>query len=316
MVKRIAFSLLAVTILLVCATTLVAQGSPETHPPSEADKNAKGFRLYQRFDGSNSSQAFLLELTSTMGYNLNKHFGVDLGLPIYFVHPPSTTPSTGGKTTSTSTSGTALSNAFVDMRLSFDTPLVNYASTLTGYAPTGNTQRGLSSGRVTFTWDNRFEHEFFDRVTPFIDVAPGNALPDTRYLHRPYSTLGKVVHFESGSAFTIWESLALNGSLYADVPWGEQRIFSRVIPPLATRTSSAISRTIFQTLAQAKGDSSLTRDNGYTIGLSANPTSVIDMDVGYTRSVLFRLDTFSFGIGFDLSGIFRKMRAPIKTVTP
>ncbi len=52
----------------------------------------------------------------------------------------------------------------------------------------------------------------------------------------------------------------------------------------------------------------LTRDNGYTVLLTAGALGIVDFDLGYTRSVPFRLDTVSFGIGFDFSPFFKKGR--------
>jgi hypothetical protein len=90
----------------------------------------KGFTSYVRFQGSSNSLGQIMDLDTSVGYNFSKHFGVDGGVPIYFVRG---TNSTGGKY---STSG--LGNLYADLRLTYKNPLVNYFTTLTGYAPTGH----------------------------------------------------------------------------------------------------------------------------------------------------------------------------------
>jgi hypothetical protein len=93
----------------------------------------------------------VLKLDTTIGYDLSEHFGVDAGIPVYFVRASSTTSSIGV------TSHTGMGNVYVDLKFVFTNPLVNYASTVTGTAPTGDTASGLSTGRATFDWNNHFD---------------------------------------------------------------------------------------------------------------------------------------------------------------
>ncbi len=60
-------------------------------------------------------------------------------------------------------------------------------------------------------------------------------------------------------------------------------------------------RTAFQTQSETIGVSDLTRDNGYSAWLNISPVRYLFLQAGYTRSIVYRLDTFSFGIGFNFN---------------
>src|SRR5690348_9502586 len=111
MVKRIALTFFSA--VLISAGTLQGQAGAGGGSPDGVKGQVKGFTFYQEFGGSSSSDGKVLELVTTIGYNFGEHFGVDLGMPIYFIHPPSTP---GAPTSSPGTS-TVLSNLFVDLRL-------------------------------------------------------------------------------------------------------------------------------------------------------------------------------------------------------
>jgi hypothetical protein len=315
MVKRIVFTLLSVVMVFIGAAQLRAQGTAVVESSDTAEEKVKGFTLYQEFQGSSSSDVKILELVTTVGYNFNQHVGMDLGMPIYLIRPTSTlvTPTSSPRTS------TALSNLFLDLRLTFDSSALDYTSTLTGMAPSGSKDHGLSTGRFTFDWENIFEHSF-DRLTPFIDTGLANSVQNQHLFGRPYTTLGYFGHFEGGSKLDIWKSLTLSASAYADVPWGKQRVISRIVK-VPTKGTTVGSKTNprkggFEVVHETVGGAELTRDNGYSASLSASPTKVIDLELGYTRSVPFRLDTWSFGIGFNLTNLFKKRQAPIKTMNP
>jgi hypothetical protein len=302
--------------LFIGAAQLRAQGTEVGQSSDRGEEKVKGFTLYQEFQGSSSSDVKILELVTTVGYNFKQHFSMDLGMPIYFIRPPSmlATPTSSPRTS------TALSNLFLDLRLTFDSSALAYTSTLTGMAPSGSKDHGLSTGRFTFDWDNIFERTF-DRLTPFIDTGLANSVQNQhRLFARPYTTLGYFGHFEGGSKFDIWKSLTLSASAYADVPWGKQRVISRIVR-VPTKGTTVGSKTNprkggFEVVHETVGGAELTRDNGYNALLSASPTKVIDLELGYTRSVPFRLDTWSFGIGFNLTSLFKKGQAPIQTINP
>jgi hypothetical protein len=225
-----------------------------------------------------------------------------MGVPIYFVRGTSST-STGTKTT---TASNGIGDVFSDLRLTFNNPLVNYISTLTGAAPSGDSSRGRSTGRATFDWGNNFSREF-GRWTPFANLGVGNSLYSTRFFHRPFLTLGKVAHFEAGTSFDLGHSLTVSASAYDVAPWGQQKVFSRLV----TRSSGTTVGTgqhgrVFEKSAETTGGADLVRDNGFNAALDMSPSKYLDLELAYSHSVHFRLNTISFGVGFNLTPLFRK----------
>ena len=58
---------------------------------------------------------------------------------------------------------------------------------------------------------------------------------------------------------------------------------------------------VFETSAETTGGASLVRDNGFNGALDFNPSPLVDFEVAYSRSVHYQLNTFSFGVGVNLS---------------
>jgi hypothetical protein len=49
----------------------------------------------------------------------------------------------------------------------------------------------------------------------------------------------------------------------------------------------------------------LVRDNGFHAGIDYNPVGYLDLEFDFSRSVPLQLNSYSFGIGVDLSGLRR-----------
>jgi hypothetical protein len=288
--KRILFTFLPFILLAVVATG-TAQSS------GTSGDNAIGWTLYESFEGSLNSLGQVNRLDSTAGYNFNKYFGLDAGLPVYFVNASSSTSGTR--------SANALGDAYVDLKLTVKNPLVNYGSTLRGSVPTGDTNKGLSSGRATFDWTNHFDRKF-GRVTPFANLGIANTVSDTRFFVRPFTTLGTVGHFEAGAEFELLPLLNFAASAYDVAPTGQQKIFSKLATQQMTTT---ITRgRVFTTAHETVGGADLASDNGFSVGFNSSPLPFLDLGINYTRSVHFRLDTLSYGVGVNVGYIVRKAK--------
>ncbi len=294
-----------VAVLFACASPVLAQ-APATQPETPSQRAAKtsGFTLYEKFEGSSSSDGWVMDLNSTTGYDFNKYFGVYAGMPFYFVRTSSTvsTSSPSGVT------GSGIGNFYAGAKLSLDNPIANYGTSFTGTAPTGDTSKGHSTGHFTYNWDNSFDHSF-GRITPSVSVGIGNTVQDTVFFKRPFTTYGHVANFEGGLSLDVWKSLSLNASLYDVLPWGPQTVISRVVRTKGSSGSSG-GRHDFERQTIVVGGADLARDNGYNVGLSFNPTRFMDVSVGYSHSVPLKLDTVSFGIGFNISNMFKRPPSP------
>ena len=120
-------------ITVVCALALSGITAAQSRPTPAAQDDT-GLTSYVEFGGTSNCDGQVYELQSNIGYTFTNHFGMDLGVPVYFVNASSST--TGG------TSGSGIGNPAVDLRWKFLNPRLNYGSVLTGSAPLGSSKRG------------------------------------------------------------------------------------------------------------------------------------------------------------------------------
>jgi hypothetical protein len=161
-----------------------------------------------------SSDGSIFDLSTGVGYNFSRHFGVDLGIPYYFVG----TPSSVKKNDPQAVSGDGLGSLGADLKWNFAGELVNYDPTIHLTAPTGETKKGFSTGHATWNWANHLEHPF-GVFTPFVDLGVGNTVSDTRFFHRPFITFGYNLQSEGGAEIDAGP-LSLTASAYDVAPWG------------------------------------------------------------------------------------------------
>lgn len=287
-------------------TLLLAVGADAQAPagsaPSGKDDAYRGMTLNTAFSGSIDSGSRVYEWTTAAGYIFNPHFAVNLGVPVLF------TRATDASGTTTSSNG--IGDVFGQAQFVVKNPAINFGSALTAGLPTGDSSKGLSTGRVTADWTNQVAREF-GRWTPYASAGVANSLMDTRYWHRPYATLGALAHFEAGTAFDLGRSLTLSASAYDVVPWGSQKVYSRVVPkggtggPGGPGGGSSHGR-VFQGNYLTAGGAEIDRDNGFNTDLDFSPLRYLDFDIAFSRSVHFQLNTVSFSVGLNLTPLLRR----------
>lgn len=283
--------------LMICSDAARAQAPAGTAPAAREDSYT-GPTLNTVFDGSVDSDTQVYDWTSSVGYIFNKHISTSVGVPFVFTR--------GTTATGTSVSSNGIGNAYAQVQLAFKNPVVNYGAALTASAPSGDSSKGRSTGRMTLDLTSQVAKEF-GRFTPFLSAGVGNSLLDTRYWHRPYYTLGGVAHFEGGTSFDLGHSLTVSGSLYDVAPWGTQKVYSRIV----TNGSGGAGGTsrhgrVFQNNPLTTGGAELDRDNGFNADVDFSPFKYVDFDLGYSHSVHFQLDTVSFSIGFNLTRLLHR----------
>ena len=272
-----------------------------------------GFAFYERFQGSASSLGWVNQLDTSVGYNFGAHFSLDAGLPVYFIRPSSSTIAATG-----TSSGNGIGNVYAQLRLSEGGRIVNFASTLTGTAPTGDKKNGFSTGHATVDWSNYFEHSF-SQLTPFFDVGIANAVSDTMFFIRPYTTYGVVTHVEGGARYRLVRGLSVGVSGFAIEPSGDQTVVSRLVersgsrtttggsPTSGSRTSGSEESGVFQNTSVTRGTADIARDNRYSTWRQIDPATGANLYAGYTRSAHFALNTAFFGISFNLGKAIRSL---------
>jgi hypothetical protein len=177
---------------------------------------------------------------------------------------------------------------------------LDYSTGFTVTAPTGDTSAGISTGRATFNWGNRLEHGF-DRVTPFGEASIGNSLASTQRHPRDYTTLGAVSEFRGGAGFDLLRHVSLETSAYADVGYGNQKVYSRSVRKGGVGSANAAKHNrAFAAAFLTTGPGSLVNDQGLSADLSWNITPRFDMGVSYDHSLHYATDAVAFTVGVRL----------------
>jgi hypothetical protein len=261
-------------------------------------KDETGFTSSLEFGGTTNSAGQVYELDSSVGYTFTQHFGMDFGVPIYFVNTSSS--ATG------STSGSGVGNPSVDLRWRYPHFLVNYATVLNGSAPLGDRSLGLSTGHATFDWTNRFDHGF-NQLTPFFEAGFSNTTSDSRVFIRPYTTFGLNSHFRGGAKIDVWKFISVGAAGYEIAPFGNQTVFSRVVGPsrAAATGSGATHGRSFNAGHQTTGSASIASDDGFSTWVDASLNKYMDAELGYTRSAHYDLNSVSFSLGFNVGRLLR-----------
>ncbi len=122
-------ALLWVLALLACSAAVHAQ-TPSPATPTSGGKSQEGFTpgwgFGTKFEGSTSSDGTVMDLGTGVGYNFSRHFGVDLGVPYFFVG----TPTSIKQKNASAVSGNGLGNAGADLKWNYPGHALNYASTI------------------------------------------------------------------------------------------------------------------------------------------------------------------------------------------
>lgn len=299
---------LVFTILLLFLGASTHGQAPNPAGIGPAVNNAGGFTagwtLGTRFEGSSSSDGSIYDVGTAVGRNFSPHFGVDLGVPFYFIGTPSSTKQSNPN----AVSGIGIGTLFVDSRLNYPGEFLNYASAVHLTAPTGSTSKGLSTGHATWNLGNHFDHAFGD-FSPFLNAGVGNTVMDTRYFHRPFITFGYNAQFEGGLEFDPGK-FSFSASAYDVAPWGNQTVISRVFRCGKSSHCSAggptTNRKSYKDTSVSSGPADLVRDNGINAGIDFKPTSHLDLEFDFSHSVPLQLNSYSFGIGVDLSWLLQR----------
>ena|SRR5438477_107784 len=279
---------------LFAAVVIALAGIASAQSSAKPAARESGITSYVEFGATTDADGQIYEVNTNVGYDFNPHFGLAVGAPIYFVRPSSTT---GG----TSTNG--LGDPYLALHLKYPTAALNFSTALTGAAPLGDSKKGLSTGRATFDWSNHFDHSF-SQLTPFVELGIANTTPDSRLFLRPYTTLGFNTHFQGGANYDVWKFISVGASGYDILPSGQQTVFSRVMPGQAN-SGTVHHGPAFVNNQQTTGSASLTQDDGFSTWIDANPGHSVDMELGFTRSLVYDLNSVSFNIGINLGQLYR-----------
>ena len=280
--------------VLICALAWSGMVGAQSKAESAA-KDETGFTSSVEFGGTTNSAGQAYEIDSSAGYTFTQHFGMDFGLPIYFVR--------GSSSTTGSSSGSGMGNPSLDLRWKYPHTSLSYATVLTGSAPLGDKSLGLNTGHATFDWTNHFDHAF-NQVTPFVEGGFSNTTQDSRLFVRPYTSYGLNTHFRGGAEIDVWKIISVGAAGYDIAPFGSQTVFSRVVGSGSANNPTTHGRS-FNGGHQVTGSSSIAADNGFSLWVDASLNKYTDAEVGYTRSVQYDLNSISFSLGFNVGRLLR-----------
>ena len=291
---------------VICPSATLAQApTPAATGPSKENPGgfSPGWTLGTRFEGSYSGDGGVYDWGSALGYNFSRHFGVDAGVPFYFV----STPTSVKNSNPGAASGVGVGSFFTDLRWNYPNKSLNYSSAVHLTAPTGDKKKGFSIGHATWNETNHFDHAFGD-FSPFVDAGVGNTGLDTRYFHRPFTTYGYNAQLNGGIEYDPG-NFSFSVAAYDVAPWGNQTEISRVFRCGSSVKCSAggptKNRKSFTSSNVSTGGADLVRDNGYNAGIDYKPVGYLDFEFDFSRSVPLQLNSYSFGIGVDLTRLVR-----------
>jgi hypothetical protein len=264
--------------------------------PAQAADDGKGWSFFGRFSGSSNSDGLVTKAESGLGYSFNNHWSTYTGVPFYFVNRSSST------TTGTSGFMSGVGNAFLGFRFAAKSDLMNYTSNLEFTAPTGDTSRGFSTGRVTADWTNTLSTKV-SSLTPFGSIGIANTVSDTAFFVRPFTSLGKVGHFEGGATYDLLPAVRVGLSAYAVQGSGQQRVISKVKRDATTTSGSSTTRgsanRVFDNQMETVS-AGIVNDHGFSTWFGVSPKPEVDFHAGYSRSVNYDFNTLFFGVGFHV----------------
>jgi hypothetical protein len=285
----------------ICAVVLVVGMAI----PVEA-QDERGWSFSGSFTGSSNSSGVVTKAEPVLGYTFNRYLSTYAGFPVYFVNL-----SSGGAATQPSQQGfmSGMGNAFLGFRAGVHTDALDYTSNLEFTAPTGDRNRGFSTGRVTADWTNRFSRDI-SAITPFASAGIANTVSDTNFFIRPFSSFGLVGHFDGGAIYNPSRSVQLGASAYAVRGSGEQRVVSRVVqrtnsspnqlPNVSRGRGNGNTERVFETQTETVSQAEIVNDHGFSTWFGVSPKPQVNVYAGYSRSVNYDFNSVFFGVWFHL----------------
>src|SRR5258708_14087829 len=107
-------------LLAFCPVSFGQSPNPAASGPAKDNRGGftPGMTLGAKFEGSYSSDGSVYDLGSALGYNFSRHFGIDAGVPFYFVGAPSSIK----KNNPGAVSGIGVGTFFAYLRFKYPNP--------------------------------------------------------------------------------------------------------------------------------------------------------------------------------------------------
>ncbi len=291
--------LLATSASLAQSTASISEKPPEIAAPA----SNRGFTWYTSATGNHDSISGWSSIIQTsVRYDFNNKFGVELGVPYYIVHSGYDSTKVVGinKNPPLVNSYNSLGDTTLTLHFAAPGSWIGYHATLAGTAPTGDTSSGISTGRATFDLNNHFEHSW-GKFTPFAELGIGDSSAlVNKAVKNPYTTLGPLSHYRAGSYFYFLKVFSFEVSGYEDLPIGDQKVYSHLFRASKNGPIIRVVNGKTRRLARVRVDTGqgILEDNGLTNSLTISLGPHVALMGTYQRSLRQSFDTASFGVAY------------------
>ncbi len=241
-------------------------------------------------------------VTPNVAWRFNKYFTVNSQVPIYTYLNVSVV--TGqiklagvviGNTYALDTQHFLVGDTTIAGGFEIHPKFMDYNLTATLGTPTGDFLNGLGAGQYTYNINNHFEHQFFDWLTPDIELGIGDS---SSLIHssirKDFVAVGEQAHFQAGLSVSLpWFNANFSSDAYEDMPLSRQTV--------TTITNQGKKGAI--KLVKSSTQESIGEDNGFANSLDFPLASHLTFSAFYNRSLLNHDDTVGFSLALLLRSI-------------
>ena len=256
-------------------------------------------------------------LVPEIGFD-SSHVAAVIGVPYYRI-------------SNTSVSADGLGDVYVSAFLRGRTAGLDFGSSLTVGAPTGDKDKGLGTGKVTADITGTIARRF-EFAKPWVSAGFANSVFNNAGYQRPYITDGNAAHFSGGVDFALPHKLTVGIGGFGLEPLGNQTVYSQTVPsgPSSSASSSSTSQTgggmmpggsmgpgmgnggttamppvssmpFYDQAQHSTVSASELQDYGASLSASIPLHSGISLNAVVTRSLPFHLTAVRIGVGIDVA---------------
>ncbi len=260
----------------------------------------RGFNAGVTFSSSHDSgTGWATVFQPAIGYSFNDVFAVDVTVPIYMYRLAGSLAANPPPNALLVPRRAEPGDVLVGFHAQFIPHGLQYQATLSATLPSGDDLYGLSTGRTTFDFSNRFEHSF-QYVTPNVELGLGDSSSLVNPLVlRDFTSLGPLAHFTAGFAFALPLGASFEADAYEQLPIGDQKIYQTI----QRRGNQGPARTVVT-------GRSVAEDNGFTNSIDIPLDRHTTLSAYYNRSLRLRDDVFAVGVSYVLRGSRPSTPAP------
>jgi hypothetical protein len=248
-------------------------------------------------------------VTPAIAYYFSPHYSMDLSMPVYLyrlaevqttTQPPPARPGQPPPPPVITTSQLSAhtfdpGDIFLAAHASFAQKRISETLTPSLTLPSGDSNDGLSTGRVTFDVDSHTAL-WLPRSAMLLDLGSGDSTSlFNRFVTRNYTSLGYLAHFQLGLMLALPYRSSFQSVAYEQLPLGDSKIYT-ALPGPGDRT--------------VVSGRSVSEDNGFTSALSVPLSRHLTLQGYYNRSLRLHTDTVGMGITFVARGQETRKQEP------